>query len=211
MSEKITSILAKLISLLLSWHTKLVTSNQSGIIYPALVSTPMVFYAGKAHFNMDAPLAVVHIKKGCEFYGRIVALTVINEGLFQGIMITNELKNYGICDAQTSVIRSLESFSGSELTGDLNVEARRLVIHQGANIQAILKPQKDINLSQYQIIIYEDEWTQSAPSPSPVISEPLSTHSETEVAAQFDPLDTALDDEDDLNDQSRGSVIEKKI
>lgn len=157
MREILSVILVRVINFLSRWNAKLAVSNKLGTIHYDPDSPLLEFYGGDGHHNTDAPRGIVHISKDCVYYGDIIALAVINEGVIKGVIITNSLINHGLCDAQNSTIRSLEAFSGSTLTGQITVEPKMIVAHKGANIEAVLIPKSGIDLSRYRIIIPSDD------------------------------------------------------
>lgn len=169
MRQELTNLLAKIITILFRWHVKLASGenlrNKTLEHHPQSI----VFSAGNVNCKVNAPLSTVFIKENCNFYGDITALKVINKGVFQGIMIANELKDYGKCDAQNSLIRSLELFPKALLTGDITFHPKMIVIHQGASVEAMLTPESDIDLSHYCIIAPPTEETEVQPETKPVL------------------------------------------
>lgn len=212
MREKLSMILVKVINFLSRWNAKLAVSNKLGTIHYDPDSPLLEFYGGNAHHNTDAPRGIVHISKDCEYYGDIIALAVINEGVIKGVIITNSLKNHGLCNAQNSTIRSLEAFSGSTLTGQITVEPKMIVAHKGANIEAVLVPKSGIDLSMYRIIISADDQELKSNGGGDlakivddfnlsVNNDLAENHSQNSAGSgkQHDPLVDEPDGEDDLN------------
>lgn len=157
MRQNLTNLLAKIITILFRWHVKLASGENLRNKISEHHPQSIIFSAGNVNCKVNAPLSTVFIKENCNFFGDITALKVINKGTFRGIMIANELKDHGKCEAQNSLIRSLELFPKSLLTGDITFDPKMIVIHRGSNVEAMLTPESDIDLSKYSIVALPEE------------------------------------------------------